>query len=322
MQLQRSVAPHPAGDEFAAYWEGRLELGAHWAVQAGLRVDNQTEYEVAHATQWSPRVSMLFAPTLGTQLRASWGRFAQAQGINELQVEDGVDKFYPPQRADHAIVSVEQSLGAGFDLRIEAYRKQYSHVQPRYENLFNPLVLLPELEFDRVEIAPLSARADGVELLVTARPQGAWNGWFGYTWSRAQDRMADAGDVPRSWDQTNAFNVGIVWMHGPWAATLADLYHTGWPTTALQTVPTIAIGARNAERFSAYNSLDFRVTRTFALSHGVLDVFVEVANATARQNVCCTKYSVDLNANGAAVFSSEPGYWLGIVPSAGVLWRY
>jgi outer membrane receptor for ferrienterochelin and colicin len=321
-QVQRAVAPHPEGDEFAGYWDGRLELGTRWAVQVGLRVDNQTEYGVAHATQWSPRISALFVPSPSTQLRASWGRFSQAQGINELQVEDGVDQFYPAQRADHAIVSVEQSLGAGFDLRIEAYRKQYRHVQPRYENLFDPLVLLPEAELDRVEIAPLSARADGVELLVTARPQGSWNGWFGYTWSRVQDRMADVGDVPRSWDQTHAFNVGVGWTHGAWAATLADLYHTGWPTTALQTAPTFAIGARNAERFSAYNSLDLRLTRTFELSHGVLDVFVEVANATARKNDCCTKYSVDQDINGAPVFSSEQGYWLGVVPSAGVLWRY
>jgi hypothetical protein len=133
--------------------------------------------------------------------------------------------------------------------------------------------------------------------------------------------MPDVGDVPRSWDQTHAFNVGIVWTHGPWSATLADLYHTGWPTTPLQTTPTFAIGARNTERFAPYNSLDLRVTRTFQLSRGVLDLFVEATNAAARQNPCCTQYSVQ-DVNGSSTLTSEPGYWLGIVPSAGVLWRY
>jgi hypothetical protein len=162
-----------------------------------------------------------------------------------------------------------------------------------------------------------------MELLLTARPESSWNGWFGYTWSRVEDRMpTNPHDVPRSWDQTHAFNVGIVWMRGPWAATLADLYHTGWPTTALQTAPTFAVGERNAERFSAYNSLDLRVTRTFQLTRGALDLFVEVSNATARKNQCCTKYSFDRDSSGVPVLNSENGYWLGVVPSAGLLWRY
>jgi outer membrane receptor protein involved in Fe transport len=325
---QRTVAPQPASDEFAAYWDGRVEFSSQWAVQGGLRVDNQKENGLAyseetHATQWSPRLSVLFAPTPETKLRASWGRYFQAQGINELQVEDGVDYFYPAQRADHSILSIEQSLGAGYDLRIEAYRKQYDRPQPRYENLFDPVVLLPEVEFDRVRIAPSSARADGVELLLTARPQSAWSGWFGYTWSRVEDRLADAGvrDVPRSWDQTHAFNVGIAWTRGPWVATLTDLYHTGWPTTEVVLSPQVSIGARNAARFSAYNSLDLRVTRTFSLTRGELDVFVEVTNATARKNPCCTEYSVQ-SVDGSTILVGETDYWLGLVPSAGVLWRY
>jgi outer membrane receptor protein involved in Fe transport len=324
LQTQVVLAPQPEGNEYAAYWDGRMEFGSQWAVQGGLRVDNQTEYgfyaNEAHATQWSPRLSVLFAPLPDTQLRASWGRYFQAQGINELQVEDGVDYFYPAQRADHSILSIE-ALGAGYGLRIEVYRKQYDRPQPRYENLFDPVALLPEVEFDRVRIAPDSARADGVELLLTARPQSAWSGWFGYTWSRVEDRFSDSASVPRSWDQTHALNVGIAWTHGPWVATLADLYHTGWPTTAVALTPQVSIGARNAARFAAYNSLDFRVTRTFALSRGELDVFVEVTNAIASKNACCTEYSVQ-NVNGSTTLVSETDYWLGLVPSAGVLWRY
>ncbi len=32
--------------------------------------------------------------------------------------------------------------------------KDYRHINPRFENIFDPLVLLPEAEFDRVRIAP------------------------------------------------------------------------------------------------------------------------------------------------------------------------
>ena len=43
-------------------------------------------------------------------------------------------------------------------------------------------------------------------------------------------------DVPRSWDQRHAVNLGIVWSKGPWNATLSDSYHTGWPTTVLEVI--------------------------------------------------------------------------------------
>ena len=320
-QSQRAVSPSPHGDEASAYWDSKLELNRRWTAQLGMRIDNQSEYGAHHALQWNPRTAILYAPNDATQVRASWGRFYQSQAINELQVEDAVDNFYPAQRAEHSIVSIEHTLQPGYRVRLELYRKQYSQLQPRYENLFNPLVLLPEVEFDRVMIAPTSARADGVELLFTARPNESWNAWLGYTWSRAEDRV-DGRDVPRSWDQTHAINFGVVWNRGPWSATLADIYHTGWPTTQLQLTAPYAIGTRNATRLSAYNSLDLRVARTFQLSRGALDVYVEVANATNRRNECCVEYKVEQDINGATVINRKVDEWLAIVPSAGVLWRY
>lgn len=329
-QTQRLVTPAPEGEEYAAYWEGRIELGSRVAIQAGVRMDNQSEYgtqysAAEHATQWSPRVSVLYAPTPATKLRASWGRFFQAQGINELQVEDGVDRFYPADRADHLIVGVEQSLGDGYALRVEAYRKQYDRLQPRYENLFDPLSLLPEVEFDRVAIAPLSARSEGIEALLTAQTGGAWSGWLGYTYSRAEDRVlegANTRDVPRTWDQTHAINIGVGWSRGSWAVTLANLYHTGWTTTEVTLAPQPAIGSRNAKRLNAYNSLDLRVTRTFKLSRGELDAFIELTNTISRDNPCCTQYSVEQDANGVTFLTRDTNYWLPLTPSAGVLWRY
>ena len=37
--------------------------------------------------------------------------------------------------------------------RVEAYYKDYEELKPRFENLFDPLVVLPELQTDRVEVA-------------------------------------------------------------------------------------------------------------------------------------------------------------------------
>jgi hypothetical protein len=323
----RTASPSPQGYETSGYWDVRAELDEHWSVQGGVRIDTQTYDGSDDGEQWSPRLSVLYTVSPQTHLRASIGRFVQFQGINELQVEDGVATFYPAQHANHAILSIDHAFDAGLDLRVEAFRKDYRRINPRFENLFDPLVLLPEAEFDRVRIAPDSARASGVELMLRLRPHGSWSGWLSYSWSRAEDRV-NGDDVPRSWDQRHAVNLGIVWAKGPWSATLTNSYHTGWPTTVLEVSdaasgnPQIVLARRNRAHLSDFNTLDMRVTRTFALSHGALDVFVEVNNAASRANQCCVHYDVTQNADGTLRYSQDLDSWLPLVPSAGVLWRY
>jgi outer membrane receptor protein involved in Fe transport len=323
----RTSEPSPHGYESSAYWDVRAQLNDRWALQGGSRIDTQTYDGSDDGEQWSPRFSVLYTLSPQTQLRASVGRFVQFQGINELQVEDGVDTFYPAQHAYHWILGMDHAFAAGLDLRVEAFVKDYRRINPRFENIFDPLVLLPEAEFDRVRIAPDSARASGVEMMARLRPHGSWSGWLSYTWSRAEDRI-DGTDVPRSWDQRHAVNLGIVWAKGAWSATLADSFHTGWPTSELQATgaaagnPTLDVSGRNRARLGFYNTLDFRVTRTFALPLGALDVFVEVNNALSRENECCVKYEVTANPDGSLNYARRESSWLPLVPSAGVLWRY
>lgn len=322
----RRASPAPQGYENSAYWDMHTTLGRRWTIEAGLRVDSQTYDGSDDGEQWSPRLSVLYMLSPATRLRAGWGRFHQSQGINELQVEDGISQFYPVQHADHAIVSLEQAFDAGFDVRLEAYRKFYRDIHPRFENLFNPLVLFPEAEFDRVMVDAHSARAQGVEVLMQMRPRGAWSAWLSYTWSQVTDRI-DGTDVPRSWDQRHAINLGVTWASGPWTATLINSYHSGWPTTSLsfdpQTgAPRVDPSIRNRSRLADFNSLDLRLTRTFILPRGALDVFVEITNATSRDNQCCVEYDVSTNADGSVSYQRDVSSWLPIVPSAGVLWRY
>ena len=325
MELQRMSRLRPDGVDTSAYWDVRTKLAGHLTLEGGLRFDQQS-YTTDKSPQFSPRLSALYDVDERTHVRASWGRYFQAQGINELQVEDGVTTFNPPQHADHMIVSVDHDFSSGVQLRVEGYRKDYRRLSPRFENLFDPLVVLPELEFDRVRLDPSSARAEGIEVLLKVAPIGAWSGFVSYARARVKDRI-DGRDVRRSWDQRDAVSAGVSWSSGPWSASFTYVYHTGWPTTNLDVLDTpagqqAAIGSRNGVRFGNFSSLDFRVTRTFALDRGVLDVFVEATNALSERNPCCVKYDVDRNTDGTLTVGREINNWLPLVPSAGVLWRY
>jgi len=322
----RRASPAPQGYENSAYWDVRTTFGQRWTIETGLRADVQTYDGSDDGEQWSPRLSVLYALSPATTLRAGWGRFFQSQGINELQVEDGISTFYPAQYADHSIASLEHAFDEGFNLRVEAYRKYYRRLNPRFENMLDPLVLFPEAEFDRVMIDARSARSEGVEVLMQMRPRGPWSGWLGYTWSQVTDRIGNE-DVPRSWNQRHAINLGVTWASGPWTATLINSFHSGWPTTELAMDPTtgapsIDLSARNRSRFADFNSLDMRLTRTFLMPRGALDVFVELTNATSRENPCCAEYKPRQNVDGSVTYERDFSSWLPLIPSAGVLWRY
>lgn len=324
--VARSLAPEPSGEHVAAYATSRMQLTADLTAEVGVRWDHQS-YGEHDDDQFAPRVNLAYAATPTTRMRASWGRFWQSQGINELQVEDGIDEYFPAQRADHAILGIEQDLQRDFALRVEGYRKEYRDLRPRYESLFDPLSLVPELRWDRTRIAPGSARAEGLEWLLTRKGPARLNGWLSYAWSRVRD-LEGGERIERSWDQTHSIGGGITWTDRPWQFTIAGSYHTGWPTTPVSvvdaTVPDafVAVGTRNSRRFADYASVDLRLSRDFVLARGELSLFAEVTNAFDRRNPCCVDYAYEYDASGTLVLDRDYRHWLPLVPSVGVLWRY
>jgi outer membrane receptor protein involved in Fe transport len=324
----RQSTLQPDGSQMGAFLSSRWRMTRRLTGELGMRWDNQTWDHVDGGTQLSPRVNLRYDPTERTELRASWGRFFQAQGINELQVEDGIETFFPAQRADHLILSAEHELPNRMRVRLEAYYKDYEELKPRYENQFDPLVLIPELQTDRIEVASTSGSVRGLELLLNRRGAGPWGWWLSYTWSEADDNI-DGADVERSWDQTHSFNAGVNWISGPWDVTLAGTWHTGWPTTPVSLgeappgeVPPVVIGERNATRFDAFKSVDLRVAYTFALEKSELLTFVEFTNLLVQKNQCCVEYSERDTGGGVYRLERDRDDWIRFAPNIGVLWRF
>ncbi len=320
--FRRELAPRPSGEHVAVYWTLRGRLTDALVAELGLRWDEQT-YGPGGDDQWGPRFNLAWQATDATRLLASLGRYQQFQGVEELPVEDGVAAYSPAQRADHAIVGVEHSFDDSVTLRVEAYRKNHDRLRTRYENLYDPLSLAPELRWDRVAIAPSSARAEGLEALIAVRERGPWSGWASYAWSRVTDRVA-GDDVRRSWDQAHTFNAGLGWAEGAWRATLAGQYHTGWPVTPIGLDPdgNVVVGAPNAARYAYFGSLDARVSHEWTLPRGTLTAHAEVTNLLDRRNPCCTDLRYATDADGVATLDRERRHWLPLVPSVGVLWKF
>ena len=103
----RNVQVQPDVDSFSLYVSDKWRLRDRTILDWGLRWDTQTFTTGTSGSQVSPRLSVLHAIGPRTEVRFSWGRFHQSQAVGDLQVEDGVDRYWPAQRADHLIAGIE-----------------------------------------------------------------------------------------------------------------------------------------------------------------------------------------------------------------------
>ncbi|MGB7738672.1 MAG: TonB-dependent receptor [Steroidobacteraceae bacterium] len=321
----REFVVNPSGDQYAAYLNWRVAPSPELALDVGLRWE-ALHMEGVSDGRLAPRAGLLWIPDSATRLRASWGRFNQAQGIDELQVSDGETRFFPAQQADHWVASAERQIGREFNLRLEAYRKNYRRLRPRYENLLDSPVVLPGLRPDRIRIEAHSATADGAELTLEYGEGSALEGRLSYSWSKVTDAI-DGQSVRRSWDQTHFVSAGVTHRGLRWDLSLAAIWHSGWPTTAvelatLEPFPLVATGPRNERSLGDYARLDLRVARNFALSSGQsLTVFLDVSNLTNRRNDCCIEYQLETDST-PPYLDVGPLESLPFIPSIGFVWEF
>jgi len=328
--VDRSVRIQPDGWRLGGYAAGKVRIAEPVTAEVGLRYGRQS---YARDDQLDPRINLVIAVDDRSTVRASWGMFHQSQRIVEMQVEDGVDRFFPAQRAEQRVVSYERRWAGGYRIRADLYWKELTSLRPRYENLFNPFELFPESGPDRVSLDPDRARARGVELYVRKETAAGFDWWGGYALSAAQDYI-DGRWQDRSWDQRHAVDFGLGWrLPRNWEVDLSGSWHSGWPTTRIDAtsvtdpngITTIrpVIGPRNEERYAPYHRLDLRVTREVSLKRSTLRFVLDVFNVYDRDNVCCTEdVTFTPQPGGSVRIDRDNGFWLGRLPSLSVEWEF
>jgi hypothetical protein len=300
----------------------------HWRLfeaELGGRLDSQDYRTFGVRTQFTPRVNLRYDPATAWHLYASWGEFSQAQRVDEFREEESQSSADAATRASHTVVGVAHERGGSMRWQIELFSNHWSSVSPYEINTLGPVTLLPELQPDRIRIAPLSSESDGIELSARRSVGNHLNLWGTYTLSRAVDRLA-SGDLPRSWDQRHATNLGLAWNSPQFTASVFLSWHSGWPRTSISTIgalpnspPYLLLGAPNTMRWGDYLSADVRVSRSLLTRLGELSLWLEVTNATNRGNDCCAELAPVLAPATQPTWSSDS--WAGRRVSVGLSWR-
>jgi hypothetical protein len=316
--LERETVLEPRRQRTALYADYRWQVLEPLVTEVGLRAQ-RTITDGLNAEDWlfDPRVNFRWQLDPATSLRAHWGRFHQTDEVHELKVEDGLTRFPEAQRSDQAIVGIDHRLNNGLALRLEWFRKLQSDPRPRFENLLDPMSLVPEIAPDRVEVAPLAAEVRGAEISAVSEGHDL-NWWLGLAWSEAWDSLGGRREL-RSWDQTWAVTAGVDWSYGNWRFGAIAGSHRGWPTTRVE---DDTLGDRNADRFPVRATLDLRAEYKRPLSIGSLAVTFEITNAVNVGNTCCQRLIPLDDGAGGTTFVTKESDWLPVVPSIGVLWEF
>ncbi len=183
---------------------------------------------------------------------------------------------YGVQRSWQGSLGIETPLFAGLSLDLTSYYQRLRVTDLR--SIFNIDVAEPDL----LEVR--DGESYGVEVLLRRAITNRLWGWIAYTLSWS-DRLVGFGRVksPSDWDQRHIMNL-VLQYRLPRGYSVGGRLHfnTGRP------YPVYNEDTRMPEdyrRLPSYTQLDLRVDREFVFDRFLLDVYVEVINATRSAEV-------------------------------------
>ena len=326
------------GDQYGLYFSDQMRLADPLTLELGLRYD---EHELTDDRHFSPRFNLLWTLDEASSLRLAWGFFYQSQRPYELQVEDGESTFAGAESTEHRVLGYERRFHLGQEgsplfLRIEAYQREVRDPRVRYENIFEPITIFPEIEADRYKIVPEHSSAWGIELLLRGTGRRGIKWWLSYAYARTRDRIGGRW-VPRRIDQPHTLNLDVDLPLGEhWHLNLAWRYHTGWPTTAFsgrleeddegEVEEILELGPINGERLSSYHRLDLRASREWQRRKGRLGFFFDVQNLYDRRNQAGFDVEFEFGdaprEDGTIEVTTIEEIWGGLRPSIGITWEF
>lgn len=304
----RQVVGRRRGDVYGAFVSVARTVTEGFDVEFGLRQDFQ-DIDPVHAHVTSPRLQLNWHDDRWSVFLHA-GRYAQLQELQDIDLDDGQFELAPVQKLDHLSVGLTwegvRDWSAGIDLWCRLSRSPV----PRFENVYNRLVLLPELHADRVRFAADRSRACGLDsrLEWNLSPETTLRA----SWSRAfTEERIDGRWQDRPWDVRHLLRFSLGHETAKWNLRIGTTWHSGWPRTAL-----IEPGGPvrfDDRRYRPYFSVDLHAGRLFTAGRSSVELYLDAGNALDRENPAGTVFR-----QVPGGFESRSRQLLPIVPNAGV----
>ncbi|MFK7847641.1 MAG: TonB-dependent receptor plug domain-containing protein, partial [Rhodothermales bacterium] len=325
---EQNTASTPAGIFLNLYTSHQFRMGERFAGIAGGRFGYITW---SNDRYLDPRLNLSYQLGTRTALRSAWGIFHQPQGIEQLYVEDGDQRYYQAERSRHFVLGLDHAFTNGATLKVDLYNKQNSNVRPRYLSLGGEAAaFFPELDENRVFWKPESVHAKGAEFSLRKENGRYLNGLLSYTLSQVSESV-DGVFIPKSQDQRHAFLLDLDIKPRPRLhVNMSWQYHTGWRYSDVDFDITyqqekdvlydVRYGALNGQRYPAYHKLNLRLSQVFNFGRQSLVAYLEIQNVYNRKNVRLYSFTPQVQSDGSVEFLTRAESWLPRLPTLGLKW--
>jgi hypothetical protein len=299
------------------YWRNEFTPSENspWTFLPSLRAEY---YSTTRQLLPLPRAGIRYRWDDGLSFRLSAGAYAQPPREQDTDPTTGNPDVKAP-RAYHLAFSVERDLrqgsSRGWVLTPGVF---YKYLERLVVGSTNTVTRNGETVSENVTNAG-RGRAYGFELL--ARLDAApWTGWLSYTLSRSTRASPGQAESVYGFDQTHVLTaIASRELPGNWRIGARLRFATGNPYTPVtggvldadNDVYVPLRGETYSERLPNFFQLDLRVDKKWVYDTWLLSAYLDIQNATNRQNLERNQYAYDYS-------SSERVAGLPIIPSIGL----
>ena len=278
--------------------EARWKLFPNLILTAGLRGDVFTYAPRDSHTTWTltPRLTARWDLSDSFALKAGLGLYSQGARNGDAARPFGNPQVLP-ERAFQGTLGAEARPLPGVFASVEAFYKGLSDLIVRTDAVENgqPVIL------DNAG----TGRVYGLEVLVRKELTERLFGWVAYTLSRS-DRVDRPGEPRRLFDFDQTHNLTVIASYklpAGWQIGGRLRIISGNPDTPVLGARYLAgfdaylpiYGLANSTRVPTFRQLDVRVDKTWTFDSWLLDVYLDVLNATNRRSIEGSVYSYDFS---------------------------
>lgn len=274
----------------AAGWlQYRWTPTARFSVAPGVRVER---WDLIGQGAASPWLLTEYEVRSGTRLRFGAALQRQAPTIDQAMfVLPGAQLV--AERSAVIEAGMEQRIGDAWRVSGSVYRRRDTDLL-RFEDteirIENNRVILPQASNWQ---NALTGDANGVELKLERRSANGLNGWVSYAWNKYELEDARGAGQPTErfygdYDQRHTLNTYVAYRWSGRTGLSARMrYGSNFPIRGYigsADVGYVLAAERNTLRLPDYARLDLRADRTFTYRKSRLTLFMEIVNATNRDN--------------------------------------
>jgi outer membrane receptor protein involved in Fe transport len=270
----------------AAGWAHyRWTPSTRFSITNGARFEHWQLFDQSRVSPW---LLSEFEARPGLHLRLGAGIQYQSASLDNAQFVLPGDEL-KPQRAATIELGIEQRFGDALRLNLSGYHRDEKDdlraVNTDIRLVGGRLVLPTNPHWAN----RLSGNSNGVEIVLERRAANGLNGWLSYALSDSQLTDQQSGETfAADFDQRHTVNTYVAYRWGGRTSLSARMrYGSNFPIAGYigeDANGFVISEQRNGLRMPDYARLDLRADRAFTYRKSRLTLFLEVVNATNRDN--------------------------------------